>query len=89
MIPDVPSGIYEHYKGGRYTVLFTARVSTNGLTEGERLVIYVSHTTGDVCARDLDEFTASVSVPMEGEPGRRGLVAHRRFRFVGPAPEEG
>lgn len=49
------TGVYVHYKGGRYRVLFDARVSTNGC-EGSWVVVYVSLTTGRVHARDVAEF---------------------------------
>lgn len=48
--------IYRHYKGGRYRVLFEARVSTNGPDEGRLVVVYVSLTTGAILVRDRTEF---------------------------------
>lgn len=70
-----PPGVYLHHNGGRYTVLRTARMSTNtppGISEemlikfarhleGRRYVVYVSHTTGDVCLRDESEFNECVT----------------------------
>lgn len=53
-------GVYQHYQGGTYTVLMTARCSDNGPNEGRKVVVYVSHTTGEVCTRFADEFCEKV-----------------------------
>ena len=81
----VEPGLYEHYKGGMYRVLFCVRDSTNGEHEGRSLVVYVSLTTGNICARDADEFTGLVrvtvddpSVAFQSTPYRHVL----RFRKV-------
>lgn len=52
----IQQGVYRHYKGGYYTVLMAARCSDNGPNEGENVVVYVSHTTGNVCTRLAKEF---------------------------------
>lgn len=49
-------GIYDHYKGGKYRVMFVAKNSTNGQDEGTPMVVYVSLTTGRVHVRDEAEF---------------------------------
>lgn len=52
-------GIYTHYKGGRYRVLFLARESTNA-RRGEPVVVYSSlneGTEGNVYVRTVAEFT--------------------------------
>jgi hypothetical protein len=70
----IQPGRYKHFKGGFYTVLFTAACSTNLCTSPEhragvaadpvhRLVVYVSHTYGEIHIRDLDEFTEFVKWP--------------------------
>jgi hypothetical protein len=63
-------GVYEHYKGGKYTVLFNAHDSTNKRVDDSTIetsalsvVVYVSHTTGRINVRDLDEFTEFVVWP--------------------------
>lgn len=53
-------GVYRHYKGGLYTVLMHARCSDNGPNEGEYVVVYVSHTTGNVCTRLAKDFFGKV-----------------------------
>lgn len=58
---EVPQGVYRHYKGGLYTVLMTARCSDNGPTENWVVVVYVSHTTGEVRTRFIEEFTEEVN----------------------------
>ena len=72
-------GIYQHYKGGSYTVLFVARDSTNGPTEGRNLVVYMDHRYGHVHARSEEEFHE----PVEPDPSLGYLpgVKVPRFRF--------
>lgn len=71
----VQQGVYRHYKGGLYTVLMAARCSDNGPREGDDVVIYVSHTTGQVCTRFAREFF--------GKVGGDGYDANdNRFEFV-------
>jgi len=63
MIEDVLVGsVYEHFKGGRYLVLFVADDSTNA-RKGNRLVVYVSLTYGVVKCRDMGEFLEAVEWP--------------------------
>lgn len=72
----IEPGVYKHYKGGLYTVLMTGWESTNDRHRDE-VVIYVSHTTGAVNVRDLDEFDSGVEVN-----------GHwiRRFEYLHPQP---
>lgn len=67
-------GVYRHYKDGLYTVIMSARCSDNGPNEGENVVVYVSHATGNVCTRLSKEFFGKVT----GESG--GFI--NRFEFV-------
>jgi len=55
-MPAVP-GVYKHYKGGLYRVLFLAQVSTNGPDEGKLVVVYVSLADGTIYSRDDRQFT--------------------------------
>jgi hypothetical protein len=55
-------GVYGHYKGGRYRVLFTVTESTN-VREGAMVVIYVSLTNGNIFCRDLAEFSEPIIWP--------------------------
>ncbi len=64
-------GVYTHYKGGRYLVLFVADESTNRRM-GKKVVVYVSLTYGKVHTRDWEEFTEKVKWP-DGK---------RRTRFI-------
>lgn len=60
-------GIYKHYKGGTYRVLFTARQSTNGPSEGRVEVIYISLKYGHLNARDEEQFHEQVDAdPAQG-----------------------
>jgi hypothetical protein len=67
----IKQGVYRHYKGGLYTVLMAARCSDNGPNEGENVVVYVSHTTGNVCTRLAKDFYGMV-----GGVERFQFVAH-------------
>ena len=67
-------GIYVHHKGGRYRVLFTARVSTNGPDEGKSVVVYVSLTKGTLHVRDESQFHDELPA-LEG-----GVI--QRFRLM-------
>jgi len=73
-------GIYRHWKGNHYLVLFHARDSNNTANR-EDLVVYMSLTAphaGAVNVRRLTEFTEEVELP----DGSRGP----RFAYMGPAP---
>lgn len=51
--------IYTHYKGGRYTKLLECKDS-----ECDRiLVVYVSHTTGEIWSRPKEMFEELVTWP--------------------------
>jgi len=70
-------GVYEHYKGGLYRVLFEAHESSNG-RERERLIVYVSLKHGSVNVRKRDEFLEMLTV--DGKP-------RARFQYMMPQPE--
>ncbi len=61
-------GLYRHYKGGLYRVLFVAQDSTNdsdGESTQEPVVVYISLTgpkAGTICVRTEDQFSESVLV---------------------------
>lgn len=76
----IQQGVYRHYKGGMYTVLMAARCSDNGPNEGESVVIYVSHTTGNVCARLAKEFFEKVI--LGDASGGIGTLMVPRFEFI-------
>jgi hypothetical protein len=67
-----PSGIYEHYKGGHYRVLFTVRDSTNGPNEGRMMVVYISLKLGKLHVRDEEQFHEVIrhGASMEGGSGQ-------------------
>ena len=82
-------GVYRHYKGGLYTVLFTARNSTNffgespvvfgdGANQDTRtvMVVYFSHEKGTINVRDEKEFNEFVYI--------EGKMPTRRFERVDP-----
>ena len=75
----IMQGVYRHYKGGLYTVIMAARCSDNGPNEGENVVVYVSHTTGEVRTRMAKEFFGAVHLP-------QGVV--ERFTFVAHSTKE-
>lgn len=58
----LPNRVYEHYKGGKYLVLFVADDSTNSRAQN-KLVVYVSLTYGTIKCRDIKEFTEIVEWP--------------------------
>lgn len=51
----IQQGVYKHYKGGLYTVLMAA-VSADNDDDRDNVVVYVSHTTGQVYTRKAEEF---------------------------------
>ncbi len=55
-------GQYDHYRGGKYLVLFVGEESTNA-RQGAKVVVYVSLTYGMVKCRDLREFNEIVEWP--------------------------
>ncbi len=52
-------GVYRHWKGDRYRVLFVGWMSTNGQQRTPQ-VVYVSLTTGTINVRDEAEFHEQV-----------------------------
>ena len=64
------AGIYRHYKGHLYRVLFTAWESTNGRPR-DRVVVYASLERGTINVRTFEEFN---------EPLDSGKY---RFEFLG------
>lgn len=57
----IRAGIYKHYKGDLYRVLFMAHESTNGTPlHGKFYVVYVSLKTGRVNVRWEHEFHSMV-----------------------------
>ncbi len=65
------TGVYKHYKGGYYTVLMYGMSANNG-DDRDTVVIYVSHTTGQIYTRRASEFFGL---------NRSGVV---RFCYEGP-----
>jgi hypothetical protein len=66
-------GVYHHYKGGYYRVLFTAITSTNA-QQGRPVVVYVSLTKGTIHVRDEEEFHELVNWAADEHP---------RFKWFG------
>lgn len=91
----VTQGVYKHYKGGLYRLLFVAKDSTNNSpTADEDVAVYVSlNDSGRVSVRLLSEFDELVLVNPAGttpegiaETLKTG-VGHShvpRFTWVGP-----
>lgn len=76
----IQQGVYRHYKGGLYTVLMAARCSDNGPNEGENVVVYVSHTTGEVRTRLAKEFFEDVVCQRDVVRPRFVFIAHQLGR---------
>lgn len=74
-------GIYKHYKGGIYRVLFSARQSTNGPDEGKLVVVYIDLKYGGLHVRDEEQFNEKVLAPPE--LGFNLGVEVSRFMFTG------
>lgn len=76
-------GIYQHYKGNKYRVLFVCLCSDNPpqdyppITERTRYVVYTAlYGDGEICCRKESEFLELVDVPFD-----HGKYV-RRFDFV-------
>ncbi len=65
---EIIPGVYQHYKGGMYRVLFLARdQETNGFQ-----VIYVPlHDSGEISSRSLVEFSKRFRPHMEQYNGNQ------------------
>jgi hypothetical protein len=66
---EIKPGVYQHYKGGLYTVLGVAEDCTNTRDKTE-LVIYVSLKDGKIYCRELKEFSEIVEWPDGGQKPR-------------------
>ncbi len=75
---DTPPGIYQHYKGDNYRVLFVADESTNA-RKGNKVVVYISLKYGTIHCRDLSEFTEIVDWP-DGSKKPRFIGAFTSFK---------
>jgi hypothetical protein len=71
-------GLYRHFKGGKYRVLFKAIDATNNAPDDRLMVIYISLANGLIFTRFEDEFNEWV--PDEAEM----LVP--RFKYIGDEP---
>ena len=49
-------GVYRHWKGGHYRVLFVANDATNGLRGERNIVVYLSMADGRIYSRPENEF---------------------------------
>lgn len=61
----VPPGPYEHFKGGKYEVIYVGRVEANL----EIVIIYRALKTGEIWTRPAQQFMESVEV--DGQRVRR------------------
>ncbi len=68
----IPTRVYNHHKGAKYLVLSVADDSTNS-RPGNKLVAYVSLTTGKIRCRDLSEFLEVVEWP-DGQKRSRFIL---------------
>ncbi len=68
-------GVYVHHPdGSRYSVLFTAIDSTNGVNCGRVMVIYVSLTTGEKHTRRETQFNELLKTASGGRVPRFRLL---------------
>ena len=76
-LPDIPTGLYAHYKGGHYEVFGVARHSETH----EALVVYRPlYGEGALWVRPFEMFTGEVVI--DG-------VRQQRFRWTPDAPAAG
>lgn len=76
----ITPGIYKHYRGHLYRVLFVAKDSNNGPDEDQNVVVYVSlspegRTPGRISVRAEEEFDELID--------HGGDTGVRRFTRVG------
>jgi hypothetical protein len=75
----ITPGLYKHYKGSHYRVLFIAKNSNNGPDEDENVVVYVSLSEpGRISVRSESQFEEKV-VEAKFPP----LPPVKRFERVG------
>ena len=70
IMESVRPGVYQHFKGGKYLVLF---VST-GTEDGKKIVVYTplyGEHAGKIAHRTLENFTERVSRPEFNYEGPR------------------
>ena len=69
-------GVYRHFRGDMYRVLFTARNTTSGVDYAQHMVVYVSlYTGGTVSCREVLEFNDYVTTE-GGEKVKRFEFQH-------------
>lgn len=73
--PTTKLGLYRHYKGALYRVLFTALDSTNGIGEGRLLVVYVSLEHGGIHVRAETQFREVIGTNEDG-------TEYPRFKWI-------
>jgi hypothetical protein len=88
-LPDLPAGVYLHYKGHYYLVLGYGHDANR---DGRQVVVYIglelagAKPGGRIAVRDVDDFLAVVD-PATGEALDRqdpSQGSPRRFTYVGP-----
>jgi hypothetical protein len=83
---DFNLGIYEHYRGGRYTALMLVQHHDTR----QPMVVYVSHEKGSVNCRPLRGWyqeNGSLCIDTDGwlDEISSNSYSGPRFRYVGPA----
>jgi hypothetical protein len=82
----ISPGVYQHYAGGNYRVLFIAKDSNNGPNEDQNVVVYVSlhpggkhqgTSPGRISVRNEKEFEELINPTSENPEGVR------RFTRIG------
>lgn len=69
---DVVAGQrWQHYRGGVYTTIGLARLSTNGPDEGSFVVVY-KNDHSELCVRDAAEFLDGRFQRLDGELNNEG-----------------
>lgn len=84
-LPDLPTGVYRHYKGGRYEVYGVARHSETL----EPVVVYRPlYGEGALWVRPFAMFTGQVDIDGERRPRfQLEEASHRRTPFFGSGQE--
>lgn len=72
-LPDVQPGLYKHYKGGIYSVLFISRHSETL----ERMVCYKSELYGTHWSRPISEWHKDI----DGQPGKPRFEKAKQTAF--------
>lgn len=87
---ECTSRIFRHWKGGLYTLLFESQNADNN-TDRKEMIVYVSHSTGQIYCRSKEEFfelVSSVHLNVDDGTGWKNVKVQRFTELTHPTSSD-